>query len=47
MMERNNELIFGYGRFQRLGKNVVLMEPNKVFIEVSQLWRSARMVCEE
>jgi cytochrome P450 len=42
MMERNNELIFGYGRFQCLGKNVAFMELNKVFVEVNQLWLSAQ-----
>ena len=34
-MERNNELIFGYGRFKCLGQSVALLELNKVFVEVS------------
>ena len=33
-MERNNELIFGYGRFKCLGQSVALIELNKVFVEV-------------
>jgi cytochrome P450 len=33
-MERNNELIFGYGRFQCLGKNVAFIELNKIFVEL-------------
>lgn len=33
-MEDAWELVFGYGRWQCLGKNVALMELNKVFVEV-------------
>lgn len=33
-MERNNELVFGYGRFQCLGKNVAFIELNKIFVEL-------------
>ena len=33
-MERNNELVFGYGRFKCLGQVVASMELNKVFVEV-------------
>lgn len=33
-MERNSELIFGFGRFKCLGKNVAFMELNKVIVEV-------------
>ena len=36
-MERNNELIFGYGRFKCLGQSVALIELNKVFVEVRYL----------
>ena len=36
-MERNNELIFSYGRFKCLGQAVALMELNKVFVEVRWL----------
>jgi cytochrome P450 len=32
--EINAELVFGYGKYQCLGKNVVYMELNKVFVEV-------------
>lgn len=34
MMERNNELIFGYGRFKCLGMNVNAKEMNKVIFEL-------------
>ena len=34
MMLRNNDLAFGSGRFQCLGKPVALLELNKVFIEL-------------
>ncbi|EON62757.1 hypothetical protein W97_01982 [Coniosporium apollinis CBS 100218] len=33
-MERNNDLIFGHGRFTCLGKTVAFMELNKVFVEL-------------
>lgn len=36
-MERNNDLIFGHGRFTCLGKTVAFMELNKVFVEVRTL----------
>lgn len=32
-MERAHELIFNYGRFQCLGRNVAFMELNKIFVE--------------
>lgn len=32
--EATLELIFGYGRWQCLGKNVAMIELNKVFVEV-------------
>lgn len=35
--EQRLELIFAYGRFQCLGRNVALMELNKIFVEVSLL----------
>ncbi|GKT61749.1 pisatin demethylase [Colletotrichum tofieldiae] len=38
LMEGTLELVFGYGRWQCLGRNVALMELNKVFVEVSRLW---------
>ena len=33
-MDRNMELIFGYGRFQCLGRNVAFLELDKVFVEL-------------
>jgi cytochrome P450 len=33
-MERNNELIFGTGRHQCLGKSVAIIELNKAFVEL-------------
>jgi cytochrome P450 len=33
-MERNNELIFGYGKYQCLGKSVAMIELNKVLVEL-------------
>lgn len=34
-MERNAELVFGYGRWMCAGKPVAFMELNKIFFEVS------------
>jgi len=33
-MEQNNELIFGYGKYQCLGKTVAMIELNKVILEL-------------
>ena len=33
--EQTLELIFAFGKYQCLGRNVALMELNKVFVEVS------------
>lgn len=33
-MERNNDLIFGHGKYQCLGKNVAAIELNKVLFEL-------------
>jgi hypothetical protein len=35
-MEQCLDLIFGYGRWGCLGKNVAWIELNKVFVEVSK-----------
>lgn len=34
MMEKNNELLFGYGKYQCLGKSVAAIELNKVVFEL-------------
>lgn len=34
-MESTLELVFGYGRYQCLGKSLALMQLNKIFVEVS------------
>jgi len=40
------ELIFGYGRWQCLGKNVALIELNKVFVEVCRSNHSqVQLIC--
>ncbi len=33
-IERNNELIFGYGKYSCLGKSIAFLELNKVFVEL-------------
>ena len=33
-MERNNDLIFGHGKYQCLGKGIAFIELNKVFVEL-------------
>lgn len=33
-MERNNDLIFGHGKYQCLGKSIAFLELNKVFVEL-------------
>lgn len=41
-MDGTVELVFGYGRWQCLGRNVAFMELNKVFVEVSHPYAEAR-----
>ena len=41
-MERNVELVFGYGRWMCAGKPVAFMELNKIFFKVS----CSRAACE-
>jgi cytochrome P450 len=36
-MERTADLVFHYGKYQCLGKNVAMMEFNKIFVEVCVL----------
>ena len=33
-MEKNNDLIFGHGKYQCLGKTVAFIELNKIFVEL-------------
>jgi hypothetical protein len=40
-MESSLELIFSYGRFQCLGKNLAMMELNKIFVEVRTVYDEA------
>lgn len=35
-LEKTTELVFGWGRYQCLGRNMAWMEMEKVFFEVSQ-----------
>ncbi|KIW95974.1 uncharacterized protein Z519_03040 [Cladophialophora bantiana CBS 173.52] len=42
-MEQNNELIFGYGKYQCLGKSVALIELNKIYVELLRRFQFSLM----
>lgn len=44
-MESRLELVFGYGRYQCLGKSLALMELNKIFVEVSSVETTFFWIC--
>lgn len=43
-MDGTLELIFGYGRWQCLGRNVAMIELNKIFVEVRS---TSLTICDE
>lgn len=46
-MERNNDLIFGHGKYSCLGKSVAVIELNKDFVEILRGFESSLMKPEE
>lgn len=47
LMERNNDLIFGHGKYSCLGKSVAVIELNKVFVELLRRFEFSLMKPEE
>ncbi|EXJ76980.1 hypothetical protein A1O3_10137 [Capronia epimyces CBS 606.96] len=43
LMEQNNELIFGYGKYLCLGKSVAMIELNKVYVELLRRFQFSLM----
>lgn len=47
VMERNNDLIFGHGKYSCLGKSVAVIELNKIFVELLRRFEFSVMKPEE
>ena len=46
-MERNNDLIFGHGKYSCLGKSVAVIELNKIFVELLRRFEFSLMQPED